>query len=110
MVYSNHDYALAGFMDAGPYPGLSRGEYVDRDALERKFEQHSEYMLEFNIPIWVGESGPIYTGRPATDPTLMSENRCTCSRVGSTCGWAVTSTIASSLLIAPTTRPLDHEW
>ncbi len=67
VVYSNHDYALAGFIDAGPYPGMSRGEYVDRDALERKFVQRSEYMLEYDIPIWVGEFGPLYSGNPQSD-------------------------------------------
>lgn len=63
VVYTNHDYA-SGFMDAGPYPGVSRGEYVDRDALERKFVKRSEYMLEYDIPMWVSEFGPIHTGRP----------------------------------------------
>ena len=67
VVYTNHDYALAGFMDAGPYPGVSRGEYVDRQALEDKFVKRSEYMLEYDIPMWVGEFGPIYTGRPEVD-------------------------------------------
>ena len=67
VVYTNHDYALAGFMDAGPYPGVSRGEYVDRQALEDKFLKRSEYMLEYDIPMWVGEFGPIYTGRSETD-------------------------------------------
>ena len=67
VVYTNHDYAPAGFMDAGPYRGVSRGEYVDRQALEDKFLKRSEYMLEYDIPMWVGEFGPIYTGRPETD-------------------------------------------
>jgi len=67
VVYTNHDYALSGFIDAGPYPGASRGEYVDRDALERKFQQRSEYMLEYGIPIWVGEFGPVYKNEPASD-------------------------------------------
>jgi endoglucanase len=59
-VYSNHDYALAGFLDAGPYPGVSRGEYQDRAVLEQRFRQRSEYMLEYDVPIWVGEFGPQY--------------------------------------------------
>ena len=67
VVYTNHDYAISGFVDAGPYPGVSRGEYVDRAALERKFLQRSEYMLEFGIPIWVGEFGPVYTDNPERD-------------------------------------------
>jgi endoglucanase len=67
VVYTNHDYALSGFIDAGPYPGASRGEHVDRDALERKFQQRSEYMLEYGIPIWVGEFGPVYKNELASD-------------------------------------------
>jgi hypothetical protein len=66
-VYTNHDYALPGFVDGGAYPGVSRGVYVDRDALERKFVERSEYMLEYDIPIWVGEFGPVYTGVASSD-------------------------------------------
>jgi endoglucanase len=29
--------------------------------------QRSEYMLEFGIPIWVGEFGPVYTNEPEAD-------------------------------------------
>lgn len=67
VVYTNHDYALPGFVDGGPYPGVSRGQYVDRDTLERKFVERSEYMLEYDIPIWVGEFGPVYTHNPGAD-------------------------------------------
>src|SRR5918911_1749220 len=28
VVYTNHDYALPGFIDGGAYPGVSRGQYV----------------------------------------------------------------------------------
>jgi len=67
VVYSNHDYALPGLVDGGPYPGVSRGEYVDRDALEETFLQRSRYMLENEVPIWVGEFGPVYPqDRPET--------------------------------------------
>src|SRR5262249_9976740 len=67
VVYTNHDYALPGFVDGGDYPGLSRGEYVDRAALERKFVERSEYMLGFGVPIWVGEFGPVYKNELASD-------------------------------------------
>ena len=60
VVYSNHDYALPGFVDGGPYPGVSRGVYVDRDALEQTFLERSRYMLENEVPVWVGEFGPVY--------------------------------------------------
>ena len=65
VVYANHDYALPGFVDGGPYPGVSRGEYVDRDALEETFLKRSAYMLEHGVPVWVGEFGPVY---PPDDP------------------------------------------
>jgi endoglucanase len=65
VVYTNHDYALPGFIDGGPYPGVSRGEYVDREALEKTFLKRSEYMLEHDVPVWVGEFGPVY---PPDDP------------------------------------------
>ncbi|TCJ15604.1 glycoside hydrolase family 5 protein [Rubrobacter taiwanensis] len=70
VVYTNHDYALPGFVDGGPYPGVSRGKYVDRDVLEQTFLQRSSYMLEHGVPIWVGEFGPVYPqDRPETHPT-----------------------------------------
>jgi endoglucanase len=67
VVYANHDYALPGFIDGGPYPGLSRGEYVDREVLEKTFLKRSAYMFEHDVPIWVGEFGPVYTGDPESD-------------------------------------------
>ena len=65
VVYSNHDYALPGFIDGGPYPGVSRGEYVDGEVLEKTFLQRSTYMHEHGVPLWVGEFGPVY---PPDDP------------------------------------------
>jgi endoglucanase len=67
VVYTNHDYALPGFIDGGPYPGVSRGEYVDKDVLEKTFLKRSSYMLEHDVPTWVGEFGPVYTGDPEAD-------------------------------------------
>lgn len=67
VVYTNHDYALPGFVDGGPYPGNSRGQYVDRDVVEATFLRRSEYMFEHSVPIWVGEFGPVYTGEKTAD-------------------------------------------
>lgn len=66
-VYTLHDYALAGFADSGEYPGMSRGQYVDRAFLEAKFLERSEYMRETGTPIWVGEFGPVFSGDPSID-------------------------------------------
>ncbi|MDT0300899.1 glycoside hydrolase family 5 protein [Streptomonospora wellingtoniae] len=67
VVYTNHDYALPGFVDGGPYPGVSRGTYVDREVLEETFRRRSAYMLERGLHVWVGEFGPVYTGDPEAD-------------------------------------------
>jgi aryl-phospho-beta-D-glucosidase BglC (GH1 family) len=64
-VYTNHDYASPGF--GGDYPGYSNGRYVDRDTIEQDFLNRSVFMLTHNIPIWVGEFGPLYTGIPEKD-------------------------------------------
>ncbi len=66
-VYTAHDYALPGFVDGGPYPGESRGQYIDRDRVEETFLARTAYMRETGTPIWVGEFGPVYTGDPARD-------------------------------------------
>lgn len=66
-VYTAHDYALPGFVDGGPYPGVSRGQHVDRDRVEETFLERTRYMRETGTPIWVGEFGPVYTGDPARD-------------------------------------------
>jgi hypothetical protein len=67
VVYTTHDYALPGHVDGGTYPGVTRGRYVDRDALERTFLERTRYMRETGTPIWVGEFGPVYTGDPERD-------------------------------------------
>ena len=66
-VYTAHDYALPGFVDGGPYPGVSRGQYIDRDRIEETFLARTEYMRDSGTPIWVGEFGPVYTGDPEKD-------------------------------------------
>ena len=66
-VYTAHDYALPGFVDGGPYPGVTRGEYVDRDGIEETFLARTAYMRDTGTPIWVGEFGPVYTGDPERD-------------------------------------------
>ncbi|WP_328583608.1 glycoside hydrolase family 5 protein [Streptomyces sp. NBC_00370] len=66
-VYTVHDYALSGFADSGEYPGVSRGQYVDRGYLESRFLKRSEYMRSTGTPIWVGEFGPVYSGDPVRD-------------------------------------------
>ncbi|TDD08810.1 glycoside hydrolase family 5 protein [Nonomuraea deserti] len=66
-VFVLHDYALAGFAHGGPYPGYTRGEWCDRDELERAFARRSRFQRETGTPLWVGEFGPVYTGNPGVD-------------------------------------------
>ena len=66
-VYTAHDYALPGFVDGGPYPGISRGQYVDREVIESTFLARTKYMRDTGTPIWVGEFGPVYTGDAGRD-------------------------------------------
>ena len=67
VVYTNHDYAVPGFIFGGDYPGTTQGEYYDKKALERDFLKKSEFMLSHHVPLWVGEFGPVYTGNPQKD-------------------------------------------
>ncbi|MFI0350787.1 glycoside hydrolase family 5 protein [Actinomadura sp. 9N407] len=66
-IYTCHDYALAGFVYGGPYPGRTEGVWVDRGQLEEKFLERTAYQRRTGTPIWVGEFGPVYTGDPERD-------------------------------------------
>jgi endoglucanase len=66
-VYALHNYATPGFIDGGDYPGISRGNYIDREVVRQNLLKECSYMLENNVPIWVGEFGPVYTSNPEKD-------------------------------------------
>jgi hypothetical protein len=61
-IYTVHDDALPVLYDRGDYPGISRGTYVGRDAIEQTFPTGTEHMRRTGTPIWVGEFGPIDPG------------------------------------------------
>jgi endoglucanase len=67
VVYTNHDYAGPGFINGGPYPGYTHGMYYDKDVVDSVFMKRSEFMFENNVPVWVGEFGPVYTGDSIKD-------------------------------------------
>ena len=67
VVYTNHDYADPGFIHGGDYPGYTGKRYINKDTLESDFLKRSEFMFSRNIPVWVGEFGPVYTGDPVKD-------------------------------------------
>ncbi|NED94297.1 glycoside hydrolase family 5 protein [Phytoactinopolyspora alkaliphila] len=66
-VYTAHDYALPGIARDSEYPGITRGEFFDRDVVEKTFLRRTEFMRRTGTPIWIGEFGPIYTGDPRRD-------------------------------------------
>jgi endoglucanase len=66
-VYSLHDYKLPGFVYGGPYPGTTRGKYVDRAEIERNFLSRAQFCLRTQTPIWIGEFGPVFTGDEKLD-------------------------------------------
>lgn len=67
VVYTNHDYAVPGFISGQDYPGYTGGRYYDKDTLEQDFLEKSEFMYTHKVPLWVGEFGPVYLGIPEKD-------------------------------------------
>jgi aryl-phospho-beta-D-glucosidase BglC (GH1 family) len=67
VVYTNHDYGVPGFIHGGDYPGFTGTRYFDKDTLEHDFLGRSQFMFSRNVPLWVGEFGPVYTGNPQKD-------------------------------------------
>jgi len=67
VVYTNHDYAVPGFIHGGDYPGYTGGRFFNSDTLEHDFLEKSKFMFTHNVPLWVGEFGPVYTGIPEKD-------------------------------------------
>jgi len=73
VVYTNHDYAVPGFIFGGDYPGKTGDRYFDKDTLEHDFLKKSEFMFSHHVPLWVGEFGPVYTGNPEKDEMRYQE-------------------------------------
>jgi endoglucanase len=67
VVYAHHDYAAPGIVAGGQYPGYTREKYYDRETLQVDSRSLSKYMLDYHVPIWVGEFGALYTGDAETD-------------------------------------------
>jgi endoglucanase len=89
-VYTAHDYALPGFVYGGPYPGVTRGVYVDRDVVEQTFLRRTEFMRRTGTPVWIGEFGPVFTGDPERDEQkyqLLRDQLDIYQRHGA--GWAI---------------------
>lgn len=67
IVCDVHDYAAPGFHNGGRYPGETFGRYFDAKVLEETFVKRCSYMQQHKVPAWVGEFGPIYSGKPDID-------------------------------------------
>jgi aryl-phospho-beta-D-glucosidase BglC (GH1 family) len=65
-VYAAHDYKTPGMVFGGPYPGVTRGVYVDKATVEETFLKRTEFMRSTGTPIWIGEFGPVFVN-PAQD-------------------------------------------
>jgi hypothetical protein len=65
-VYAAHDYKTPGMVFGGPYPGVTRGVYVDKANIEETFLKRTEFMRRTGTPIWIGEFGPVFVN-PAQD-------------------------------------------
>lgn len=74
-VYSAHDYAMCGFINGGPYPGYTEGVWCDQPWLLKHFNRKSEYMHQHNVPVWIGEFGPIFHGDPDLQETRYTLTR-----------------------------------
>jgi endoglucanase len=72
VVYVCHDYAPPGFAYGGPYPGYTRGTWHDKETVERKFLQRSEFSRTTGTPVWVGEFGPVYSGDAGSDAQRLA--------------------------------------
>lgn len=70
VVFAVHDYALPGIAQTAAYPGITRGRYFDASVVEQTFQRRAAFMLEHDVPIWVGEFGPIYGAPHATELKL----------------------------------------
>jgi hypothetical protein len=66
-VYAVHQYPEPGAAEGGPYPGPSAGRHVDRAVVEAEFRSMTAYMRERDLPVWVGEFGPVYGAGPERD-------------------------------------------
>jgi endoglucanase len=89
-VYTAHDYALPGFVYGGPYPGVTRGVFVDRRQVEETFLRRTEFMRATGTPVWIGEFGPVFTGDPERDDRryrLLEDQLDIYRRYGA--GWSV---------------------
>ena len=59
-VYAVHQYPEPGSAEGGPYPGITSGRHFDAGVVAADFAALTTYMREHELPVWVGEFGPVY--------------------------------------------------
>lgn len=67
LVYSPHDYPMAGFAFSQVYPGITLGTYYDKETIRANLLKKCAPLLQKGVPIWIGEFGPVYSGEPTLD-------------------------------------------
>jgi aryl-phospho-beta-D-glucosidase BglC (GH1 family) len=72
LVYSSHNYNAAGF-GPGAYPGINGGEQWDAAKQAQVFDQTegARFTRQHQVPLWVGEFGSVYNGRPEEIPDRL---------------------------------------
>jgi aryl-phospho-beta-D-glucosidase BglC (GH1 family) len=80
LVYSSHNYTVAGF-GPGQYPGTinagpprsSGPEHWDFDRQESTFlnQEGTVYTKKHNVPLWIGEFGSVYNGLASEVPDRL---------------------------------------
>ena len=72
LAYSSHNYNRAGW-GPGPYPGLHREGFWNREFLEENFMSHegTRYTRAHNVPLWAGEFGSVFNGSPEDRPSRL---------------------------------------
>jgi len=61
LVYSSHNYTVMTHRGR-KYPGVVAGIYVDKKWMEKSFLERNKWMLDRNIPSWIGEFGALFDG------------------------------------------------
>lgn len=89
-VYAIHQYPAPGAANGGPYPGRTGGQHIDRAAVAAEFASMTDYMREWDVPVWVGEFGPVYGAGAERDEQrrrLLADQIAIYEQAGA--GWSV---------------------
>jgi len=73
LVYSNHHYVDSGLVQ-GKYPGYFNSVFWDKNHQRNIFNelQGTKFAEKYNVPLWVGEFGSVYTTSDQISDRLQS--------------------------------------